>query len=160
MTNQSPAAVSSRQRVFVRAMQRSDLAAVIELDALAFGSARSTYFERRFAALDSVDADTRTIFMVAHYDDVVIGFVMGVLAYGEFGLAQVTAIVDSIAVHPRYQRQGIGRQLIKAFIQQSSRLGATTVYTLVNGENWNLLKAFHSLGFSLASTIPLERRID
>jgi hypothetical protein len=31
---------------------------------------------------------------------------------------------------------------------------------LVNWDNWTLLKVFHALGFTLASTIPLERRID
>jgi len=72
----------------------------------------------------------------------------------------VTAILDSIAVHPGYQQQGIGRQLIEAFIKRSTLQGAAAVYTLVNWDNWMLLKTFHSLGFVLASTIPLERRID
>ncbi len=151
---------ASYQEVSVRGMKRSDMAAVVELDAYAFGSARPVYFERRFAVLDLRNADTRAIFLVAEYHDEVVGFVMGTLAYGEFGLAQVTAIVDTIAVHPHYQRRGIGQQLIETFIKRSRRLGAATIYTLVNWDNWNLLKVFHALGFSLASTIPLERRID
>lgn len=150
----------NRREVSIRAMQRSDLAAVIELDAEVFGAARSAYFEHRLAALDHADSDTRALFLVAGYRDTVLGFVMGTLAYGEFGLTQVTAILDSIAVQPLYQQQGIGQQLIEAFIKQSARQGAAAVYTLVNWDNWSLLKVFHSLGFSLASTIPLERRID
>ena len=150
----------NRQEVFIRPMRYADLAVVVELDAHAFGSARPSYFERRLTVLDTADADTRTIFLVAVYRDQVIGFVMGTLAYGEFGLTQVTAILDSIAVHPHYQRQGIGQQLTEAFIKQSARQGASAVYTLVNWDNWTLLKVFHALGFVLASTIPLERRID
>jgi predicted N-acetyltransferase YhbS len=150
----------SRQGVSIRAMERADLAVVVELDALVFGAMRSAYFERRLAALNENDAEARMIFLVADYQDTVIGFVMGTLAYGEFGLTQVTAILDSIAVHPRYQQQGIGRQLIEAFIKRSTLQGAAAVYTLVNWDNWTLLKTFHSLGFVLASTIPLERRID
>jgi ribosomal protein S18 acetylase RimI-like enzyme len=148
------------QDVSIRTMERADLAVVVELDALVFGAMRSAYFERRLAGLDEKDADARMVFLGADYQGSVIGFVMGTLAYGEFGLTQVTAILDSIAVHPRYQQQGIGRQLIEAFIQRSTLHGAATVYTLVNWDNWTLLKAFHSLGFALASTIPLERRID
>jgi ribosomal protein S18 acetylase RimI-like enzyme len=148
------------REVSVRAMRHSDLATVIELDVHVFGSARPAYFERRLAVLEDGDARTQAIFLVADYRDEVIGFVMGILAYGEFGLAQVTAIVDTIAVHPLYQRQGIGQRLIEAFTMQSASLGAATVYTLVNWDNWILLKVFHALGFSLASTIPLERRID
>jgi ribosomal protein S18 acetylase RimI-like enzyme len=148
------------QEVFIRPMRYADLAVVVELDAHAFGSARPAYFERRLTVLDAADADTRAIFLVAVYRDQVIGFVMGTLAYGEFGLTQVTVILDSIAVHPHYQRQGVGQQLTEAFIKQSARQGASSVYTLVSWDNWTLLKVFHALGFVLASTIPLERRID
>ena len=148
------------QEVSIRPMRHADLVLVVELDAHAFGSARPAYFERRLAPLDAVDADTRTIFLVAVYRDQVIGFVMGTLAYGEFGLTQVTAILDSIAVHPRHQHQGVGQQLTEDFIKQSARQGASAVYTLVNWDNWTLLKVFHALGFTLASTIPLERRMD
>lgn len=149
-----------RAEVTIRAMQQADLAVVVALDALAFGAARASYFERRFAALHAGDAETRPIFLVAIHGDAVIGFVMGTLAYGEFGLTQVTAILDTIAVHPDHQRQGVGRQLIEAFIKQSVQQGGASVYTLVNWDNWKLLNVFHSLGFALASTIPLERRID
>ena len=148
------------QDMSIRTMGQADLAVVVELDTLVFGAMRSAYFERRLTALDEQDADTHMVFLVADYRGMVIGFVMGTLAYGEFGLTQVTAILDSIAVHPRYQQQGIGRQLIEAFIERSTRQGAAAVYTLVNWDNWVLLKTFHALGFVLASTIPLERRID
>ena len=148
------------QEVSIRPMRQADLTVVVELDAHAFGSARPAYFERRLTLLDAADADTRVIFQVAVYRDQVIGFVMGTLAYGEFGLTQVTAILDSIAVHPHYQHQGVGQQLTETFIKQSAHRGASAVYTLVNWDNWTLLKVFHALGFTLASTIPLERRID
>jgi len=148
------------QEVSIRPLRQTDLSIVVEMDAQVFGSTRPAYFERRLAVLDSADAETRVIFLAAVYQDQVIGFVMGTLAYGEFGLTQVTAILDSIAVHPGYQHQGIGQKLTEAFMKQSARQGASAVYTLVNWDNWTLLKVFHALGFVLASTIPLERRID
>jgi ribosomal protein S18 acetylase RimI-like enzyme len=148
------------QEVSIRTMRQTDLLIVVELDAHVFGSKRPAYFERRMVVLDNADAETRAIFLVALDQDQVIGFVMGTLAYGEFGLTQVTAILDSIAVHPVYQHQGIGQKLTEAFMKESARQGASSVYTLVNWDNWTLLKVFHALGFELASTIPLERRID
>jgi ribosomal protein S18 acetylase RimI-like enzyme len=161
MGDQDPTTANfSRQSISIRAMERADLAVVVELDALVFGDARAAYFERRLAALNEMDADKRMIFLVADDAGTVIGFVMGTLAYGEFGLTQVTAILDSIAVHPRYQQHGIGRQLIESFIKHGALHGAAAVYTLVSWDNWTLLKVFHSLGFELASTIPLVRRID
>jgi predicted N-acetyltransferase YhbS len=161
MGDQYPTTANFNPRdVSIRTMERVDLAVVVELDALVFGGKRSAYFERRLAALNEQDADASTVFLVADYHGMVIGLVMGTLAYGEFGLTQVTAILDSIAVHPQYQQQGVGRLLIEAFIKRSTLQGTAAVYTLVNWDNWTLLKTFHALGFELASTIPLERRID
>ena len=148
------------QEVSIRPMLHTDLSIVIELDAHVFGSTRPAYFERRLAAFDNANASSRAIFLVAVYRGQVIGFIMGTLTYGEFGLTQVTAVLDSIAVHPACQQQGIGQKLAEAFMKQSALQGASSVYTLVNWDNWTLLKVFHALGFALASTIPLERRID
>ena len=158
--SQMSAASLDLQEVSIRPLRLTDLSLVVEVDARVFGSTRPAYFERRLVMLDSADAETRAIFLVAVYQDQVIGFVMGTLAYGEFGLTQVTAILDSIAVHPVYQHQGIGQKLTEAFMKESARQSASSVYTLVNWDNWSLLKVFHALGFELASTIPLERRID
>jgi ribosomal protein S18 acetylase RimI-like enzyme len=148
------------QEVSIRPMRCSDAAGVIALDARVLGQPRPAYFERRLAAVEHTDAGNHLIFLVADHRDEIIGFVIGTLASGEFGLAQVTAIIDSIAVHPRYLRQHLGQQLVETFLSQSASLGATAAYTLVPLENWELLKMFHALGFELASTIPLERQID
>ena len=74
------------------------------------------------------------------------------------GFAQVTALVDSIAVDPAYLR-GVGRRLANAFVTEGEARGAREVYTLVNWNAWDMLKFFDSIGFSLASTIPLRRTI-
>jgi ribosomal protein S18 acetylase RimI-like enzyme len=149
----------NRLEVSIRPMRSSDTSAVIELDARVLGKPRGMYFERRLAALERANTGQQRIFLVADYRDAILGFVMGTLASGEFGFVQVTAILDSLAVHPHYQRQHIGRQLIESFLSQSTSLGAKAAYTLVQWESWELLRVFHALGFSLASTIPLERQI-
>ncbi len=159
--DQHPASIPgfNRLEVSIRPMRPSDISAVIELDERVWGKPRAEYLERRLAALEHPDTGHHLIFLVADYREEILGFIMGTLASGEFGLAQVTAIIDSIAVHPHYQRQHIGQQLLETFLSQSAGLGAKAAYTLVQGKNWELLKVFHALGFSLASTIPLERQI-
>jgi ribosomal protein S18 acetylase RimI-like enzyme len=150
----------SRPQVSIRPMRQSDVSAVILLDAAVFGGqSRAAYFERRLTMIDRPDTGNQLIFLVADSGNGIIGFVMGTLTSGEFGLMQVTAIIDSIAVHPDFRRQHIGRRLIEEFLKQSARLGAKSAYTLVQWENWELLKVFHALGFSMPSTISLERPI-
>jgi ribosomal protein S18 acetylase RimI-like enzyme len=147
--------------ISIRPMRTADRLAVIKLDAAVFGQARTAYFERRLAALEhESNSDHQLIFLAAvSNDDEIIGFIMGTLTSGEFGLPHITGVIDSIAVHPRYRRQHIGRLLIETFLNRSAALGARAAYTLVQWDNWELLKVFHALGFSLPSTIPLERRI-
>jgi len=52
-------AILNRREVTIRAMEHADLAVIVELDALAFGSMRSSYFKRRLTVLDATDADAR-----------------------------------------------------------------------------------------------------
>lgn len=155
--------MSRRQspRATIRAILSSDLESIVELDARVFGERRRAYFEWRLASLVAVDDDTTAnhIGLMAEEDGVLTGFVMGTLTRGEFGFTSVTALVDSVAVHPDWRRRGIGRQLAEALIAESAARGACEVYTLVNWNSWDMLKFFDALGFSLTQTVPLRKRI-
>ena len=146
-------------RLAVRAIRASDIGGVVQLDARVFGEPRPAYFERRLAPLDGADQAKHTIGIVAEEDGALIGFVMGTLTSGEFGFVDATALVDSIAVHPDWRRRGIGRRLADALIAECAARGAREVYTLVNWNSWDMLKFFDAIGFSLAQTVPLRRRI-
>ena len=160
--NTSSLPASSRTNVLIRPARHSDISAVALLDASisAGGQPRAGYFEERLALIGRSDTDQQLIFLVADSHDRIVGFVMGTLTGGQFDPAQITAVIDSIAVDPEYRhQQHIGRRLIEAFLSRSAALGAKVAYTLVQWENWELLKVFHALGFSMPSTIPLERKI-
>lgn len=140
-------------------MRPADLDAIVELDALVLGQARPAYFARRLSELGNPRAHGGAIGLVAETPGSVAGLIMGTLTAGEFGFAQPTALVDLIAVHPAYRRRGIGRQLADAFLSACAAQGAVEVYTLVNWNSWDMFKFFDTLGFALASTIPLRRQI-
>jgi ribosomal protein S18 acetylase RimI-like enzyme len=145
--------------VSIRHMRSSDLDALVELDASTFGEGRRAYFERRLASLGETGPHAHTLGLVAEARGAVIGLVMGTLTHGEFGFAQPTALIDSIAVRPDQQRHQVGRQLVEAFLAEGAAQGAGEVYTLVTWNAWDLLKFFDSLGFALATTVPLRREI-
>jgi predicted N-acetyltransferase YhbS len=151
---------AAASHVTIRALAPADLDAVVALDAQVFGESRRAYFERRLAFLQPGSHGSHTIGLVAQVGGSVVGLIMGTLTSGEFGFPQVTALVDSVAVHPDHQREGIGRQLAIAFMAECVRQDAREVYTLVNWNAWDILRFFDSLGFSLASTVPLRRHID
>lgn len=160
MAANHPSSRNDTSRVVIRSLRHADLDAVVDLDASVFGAPRREYFERRLASLGKTGPQVHTIGLVAEVDGgAIIGLVMGTLTHGEFGFSQVTALLDSIAVRPAHQKRGIGRQLAAAFLKESAVQGASEAYTLVNWNAWDMLKFFDSLGFALASTVPLRKSI-
>jgi ribosomal protein S18 acetylase RimI-like enzyme len=161
MSTRQTSRAAQHIHAIVRDMRRDDLNAVADLDARAYGEPRRAYFERRLAALDRGDLASQNIFLIAEAggNGAIVGFVMGTLTSGEFGFTEVTALVDSIAVQPGWRRRGVGRQLASAFVAESARRGARDVYTLVNWSSWDILRFFDAMGFCLAQTAPLRRRI-
>ena len=55
--------------------------------------------------------------------------------------------VDSLAVEPAFQRRGIGRKLLSAMIEKAFDEGHERVGLLVDKENPDAEKLYHSLGF-------------
>lgn len=157
MDTRRPPHATERTPVTIRTMRPDDLDAVAQLDARVFGEPRRAYFERRLAALTEYDPASHTLGLVAEERGAVVGFVMATLTSGEFGFSQMTALMDSIAVHPAQQRHGTGRRLIEALVAESTSRGARDMYTLVNWNSWDMLKFFDSLQFGLAQTILLRR---
>lgn len=159
MVTPFPPRATEDTRVTIRGMRPDDLDSVVQLDAHISSDPRRAYFERRLASLSFNPHDSHTIGLVAEVGGVIVGFVMGTLTNGEFGFTDVTALVDSIAVHPDQQRRGIGQRLAEAFIAEGAARGVREVYTLVNWNAWDMLKFFDSMGFSLTQTVPLRLRL-
>ncbi len=160
MTTPYPPRAAEGSRATIRGMRLDDLDAVVQLDARVSGDPRRAYFERRLASLSPDRLDNHTLGLVAEVGGVIVGFVMGTLTNGEFGFTEVTALVDSIAVHPDQQRRGVGQRLARAFVAEGAARGVRDVYTLVNWNAWDMLKFFDSIGFTLTQTVPLHLHID
>ena len=154
VTHRPPPAAAQGAGATIRSARLADLDAIVQLDARVFGVTRHAYFERRLTALDHDVSPSHTVGLVAEEDGVIVGFVMGTLTSGEFGFSEAAVLMDSIAVHPRRQRRGIGRQLAEALVAAS---GARDVYTLVNGTSWDMLKFFDAIHFSLAQAVLLHQ---
>lgn len=55
--------------------------------------------------------------------------------------------IHNLAVHPAYRRQGIGRSLLQAVIEEAKLIGCTRVTLEVRKSNEAAQKLYHSLGF-------------
>src|ERR1039458_6579599 len=94
--------------VLVRTMRQDDLNVIVAIDAAASGRRRPRYFELMLQR--SITQAGLQISLVAELDNRVVGFVIGSLYYGEYGVAEPSASIDAISVDARVRgkkcRQG------------------------------------------------------
>jgi ribosomal protein S18 acetylase RimI-like enzyme len=140
-------------------MKADDFDAVVGIDGKILKASRPEYYEMKFDKLFK-SKDYLPVSLVAEEEDgTVVGFVMGELYMGEYGIFQERATLDTIGVDPYYQHKGIGEQLIKEFMDHLSKLGVQKISTLVDLNNSKLIQFFSANQFSPSKTIYLERSL-
>ncbi|MFC1868778.1 GNAT family N-acetyltransferase [Thermodesulfobacteriota bacterium] len=143
----------------IRLMKADDFDAVVGIDEKVIKASRPEYYEMKFEKLLK-SKDCLPVSIVAEEEDgTVVGFVMGELYMGEYGIFQEEATLDTIGVDPHYQNKGIGKQLINEFVDHLRKLGVHKIYTLVGWIDSKLINFFSANQFSPSKTINLERNL-
>ncbi len=142
----------------IRLMKADDFDAVVAIDERVVKASRRDYYKLKFEKLVQ-SKDYVPTSLVAVKDRTVVGFVMGELYIGEYGISQEKATLDTIGVDPDYQHKGIGDQLIREFMDHLKSLGVQKINTLVNWNDSRLIHFFSANKFSPSKTINLERNL-
>jgi ribosomal protein S18 acetylase RimI-like enzyme len=147
----------ARDRVPVRAMRESDLAAAIAIDRKATGRDRSAYFKDMFEeALH--EADVR-VSLMAEVEGQPAGFIMARVDMGEFGRFEPTAVIDTIGVDPSFRDQGVGRALLSQLLVNLSTLRIERVQTELDWRDRDLLAFLDRCGFRPSQELCFERAV-
>ena len=107
----------------VRLMKAADFDVVVGIDEKVLKASRPEYYEMKFERLFKSRDYLPTSLVAEEADGTVVGFVMGELYMGEYGIFQEEARLDTIGVDPRYQNKGIGERLINEFVDHLRQLG-------------------------------------
>ena len=143
----------------IRLMKADDFDAVVAIDGKVLNAPRPEYYEMKFERLFK-SRDYLPVSLVAEEaNGTVVGFVMGELYLGQYGIFQEEATLDTIGVDPSYQHQGIGEQLINEFVDHLKKLRVQKINTLVDWNDSKLIHFFSANQFSPSKTINLERRL-
>jgi ribosomal protein S18 acetylase RimI-like enzyme len=142
----------------IRLMKAEDFDAVVEIDGKVLEASRPEYYEMKFEKLFR-SKDYLPVSLVAEEDGKVVGFVMGEIYMGEYGIFQEEATLDTIGVDPDYQHKGIGEQLINEFMDHLRKVGVQKINTLVAWNDSKLIHFFSANQFSPSKTINLERNL-
>ena len=148
-----------RSAIKIRLMKAEDFDVVVGIDEKVLKASRPEYYEMKFEKLFHSN-DYLPASLVAERDDgTVVGFVMGELYMGEYGIFQEKATLDTIGVDPDCQHQGVGGLLMNEFMDHLKKLGVQKVNTLVDWNDSKLIHFFSANQFSPSKTINLERSL-
>ena len=142
--------------LILRTLQPSDGPRLVRMDERITGRNRSVWYERKLKrALEESDLN---VSIGAEKDGVLVGAMLGSVQYGEFGVAEPVAVIETILVDEHHQGRGIGTAMLEQFVLNLSRLGVERIRTEVGwSEALGVFLGLH--GFALAPRLVLERSL-
>ena len=143
--------------VNIRPMTVGDVDAIVEIDRRVIGKSRPDYWKKVVPENPQYPFSS----LVAEFEGRVIGFVVGEVSGWEFGVPDTIGWLSIIGVDPDYQHKGVARRLSQDFVENLKAIGVSVIYTLVNWNDWDLLKFFREMGFTRGGDmINLELKIE
>jgi ribosomal protein S18 acetylase RimI-like enzyme len=147
MQNTSPTSQET-ESIVVRRLRPSDLEPVIAIDARATGRRRTEYFKLK---LELARNETGVeVSLAAEIDGMFVGFLIARVYYGDFGVAEATATLEVIGVHPDFRGRGVGHALLSQLTTNLLGLGVGKVSTEVNWDDPHMIAFMHREGFEPA----------
>ena len=142
--------------VRVRSLDELDIGSIVRIDERITGIYRPDVWERRVGYYLRRDPDASR---VAEVDGKVVGFMLGDLRAGEFGLEEPSGWIERFGIDPDYQGRDLGRQMFTAILGHFETMGAVTVRTLLDQKDAALSGFLGALGFVPSSIQALEMRV-
>ena len=143
----------------VRLMKPEDFNDVLSIDEKVNKVLREEYYKLKFEKLVKSGDYVPTSLVAEDENGKIVGFIMGELFIGEYGISEDRAKLDTIGVDPEYQNKGVGKLLMQEFIEHLKSLGVEKISTLVDWNDIDLIKFFSSNNFEPSKTLHLELKI-
>lgn len=148
--------MTTTARVRVRPLDELDLTEVVALAEKLGGSYDPRQWEDRVTYYLRRDPEGA---LAAEVDGRLVGFMLGEVRSGEFGLEEPTGWIEVMGVDPELRGQSIGRHLAEGMFGHFRARGASAVRTLVDDRRPDVESFFASLGFEPAPQRPLIKRL-
>lgn len=142
--------------VVVRNLTSGDLDRLVRMDQAHSGRNRARFLAGKLER--ALGSDVR-ISLGAVVDGTLVGAVLGTVHYGEFGLAEPVAILDTLLVDRDQQRRGLGRAMMDQLVKNLAALRIERIRTEVAWNEHQLVGFLASAGFTPAPRLVLERSV-
>lgn len=147
--------MAAETKVRIRPMTELDIDAIVRIDEKITGKYQPKVWEERVAYYLRRDPDSS---QVAELDGKVVGFMMGEVRGGEFGLDEPTGWIEFFGVLPAVRGRAVGRSLIEALLAHFRERGAHVARTMVARSDEEIAGFLRAMGFGDAPVVALERR--
>jgi GNAT superfamily N-acetyltransferase len=137
----------------VRVMTVADVDVVTALDAKETKRNRKAYYADKIARC--IREPRINTSLLAELDGAPVGFLIGRLLFGEFGIPATRAVLDTFGVHPGFRHQGVGRALMHQYRRNLQALRVEAIDTLVDWDRFGLLAFLKSMGFRPSRDVDL-----
>src|SRR5438093_6143660 len=116
----------------IRPLDELDLGRVVQIDERITGIYRPEVWEQRVGYYLRRDPESS---QVAEVDGKVVGFMLGDVRAGEFGIEEPSGWIERFGIDPDYRGRDLGRQLYEAMQTTFRARGASVVRTLVDEQD-------------------------
>lgn len=143
--------------ISLRPISELDIEAVCAIDEKVTGAYKPEKWEDRFAYYLRRDPGTS---LIAESDGTTVGFMLGDVRSGEFGMEEPAGWIEVVGVDPDHQGKAIGRRLLEGMLQSFRERGVQAVRTLVNDDTQkDLAGFFESAAFRTTPVRTLEHTL-
>src|SRR5213594_1367768 len=118
-----------RQGTRVRPLDELDIGRIVAIDERITGQYRPEIWERRIAYYLRRDPDSS---QVAEVDGKVVGFMLGDVRAGEFGIEEPSGWIERFGIHPEFRGKDLGKLMFEALLAYFAQAGVASVRTLVD----------------------------
>ena len=140
--------------VRVRPLTELDIEAVTRIDERITGRYRPEVWERRIGYYLRRDPESSQVAEVA---GTVVGFMLGEVRGGEFGLEEPTGWIEFFGVDPDTRGRNLGRLLCDALLAHFRGQGAHVARTMVAAKDAEIAGFLGAMGFTAAPLTALEK---
>jgi ribosomal protein S18 acetylase RimI-like enzyme len=142
--------------VRIRPMTELDIEGITRIDERITKRYRPEVWEERVGYYLRRDAESSQVAEVAGS---VVGFMMGEVRGGEFGLEEPTGWIEFFGVDPEVRGRDLGRRLIDALLAHFRTQGAHIARTMVAASDRDVAGFLRAMQFTPAPLTALEKRL-
>jgi len=137
----------------IRPLDELDIGSIVRIDERITGIYRPDVWEQRAGYYLRRDPDAS---QVAEVDGKVVGFMLGEIRSGEFGLEEPSGWIERFGIDPDQRGKDLGKQMFAAMCRHFKGRGAHVIRTLVDRKETGVTGFLDALGFKPSALQALE----